>query len=263
MILKDSLNTGILLLFTLLMFACGPSQREMAVAKINEGKSILEMGDTMKAIMVFDSVQVLYPKAQVQIGVASNITKDLYRLLIDYRMKQLKNTELLISQLEKGFKIEKTEYDRHAQYIPLRQTFSRSWKRSFLEVNLDERGVLFLTSHYMGEEGLNHTSVRVYDQQLQAVSQEVPLGHDDNRQSEFMGRIWEKVTYREGKADSVIQFIVQHQDLKLKCVFLGKKYYYILLEAGDIQSVVDALKLSEAIKQKKRLEEEIACFKAK
>jgi len=260
---KYSLFAGIILLFTVLLLSCGPSQRELAVVSINEGKAILEKGDTLKAIAVFDSVRIRYPKAQVQIGVAKNITNDLYRNLIDNRMRQLKENELLVAQLEKGFNIEKTEYDRYAQYIPLGQTFARSWKRSFLEVNLDERGVLYLTSHYMGEEWLNHTSVRVYDQGLQASSQEVPLGHDDNRQSEFMGRKWEKVAYREGKADSVIQFIVQHQDLKLKCVFLGKKHYYILLENSDIKSVVDALKLSEAIKQKKQIEEDIARFKAR
>lgn len=250
-----------LLILAFMLFACGQSQRELAVARINEAKAILEKGDTLTAIQHFDSVKVLFPKASVQISVSAKITDELYRLLIDVRMKKLSDNDSVIANLEQKFTKEKTEFDKYMQYIPRRQAFSRSWNRSYLQVNLDERGEMFLTSHYMGKDWLNHTSIRVYDQGLQVRSGVVPLDDPNNRQSDFLDYKWEKVSYRSGKADSFIQFINQHRNLKLKCVFLGNRHYYILLEDYDVEAVVDALSLSEAIKRKQMLEAEIASLR--
>lgn len=252
----------LVLLMGMVLSGCGPSQRELAVARINKGKEILGQGDTLLAIQYLDSVRFLYPEARVQQKVAANMTDDLYRMLINDRIRQLKLTDTLISGLKQNFEQEKTEFDKYVQYISRRQLFSRSWNRSFLQVNLDERGELYLTSHYFGKEALNHTSVRIYDQGMQAVTGQVPVGDPDNRQSEFMGNQWEKVSYRSGRSDSVLQFIDHHRDLPLKCVFIGNRYYYILLEKYDIQAVVDALALSEALKKKQRLEAELKQFRS-
>jgi hypothetical protein len=68
---------------------------------------------------------------------------------------------------------------------------------------------------------------------------------------------WEKVSYRNGKDNGVIEFIAQNADRRLKAVLLGKEYYYIILETYDKQAVKDALALSKALKRKIQLEAEI------
>jgi hypothetical protein len=237
----------------MLFFSCGPSQREKAVQQINLAKQSIISGDTLRAIEQLDSVGVKYPKASVQQVVAANMTQELYRQLIENHKRALMLADSAIGVLETKFIKEKTANDRYFQYLPKRHSFDRTWNRSFIQVNLDERGELFLSSNYMGKEWLNHTSIRVYDGLLQAKTENVEMDDPLNHRSEFLDYKWERVTYMQGKSDSVIHFIAAHRELKLKCVFLGKKHHYILLEQYDIDSVVDALELSVAIKNRNQL----------
>lgn len=258
--LKYTLYT---LLFFIIFSACGPSQREMAVLHINKAKQIIAAGDTLSAITSLDSVKTLYPKAQVQIGVAKNINNELYSQMISkLNLASIKN-DSLITALEKDFSKEKSEFDKYLQYIPKRQTFQRSWDRSFLQVHLDDRGELYLSSNYMGKEWLKHTGIRVYDGKLQAKTEKVELDDALNHRSDFLDYKWEKISYMNGKSDSVINFIAANPDLDLKCVFLGNRYYYILLEQYDIQAVQQALALSKAIKRKKRIAGTIKKYQSK
>ncbi|MGF7140979.1 hypothetical protein [Roseimarinus sediminis] len=248
------------LLSLLLLFSCGPSQREMAVRQISQSQMMLEQGDTLGAIGLLDSVRQMYPKAEVQHSVSRKLIADLYQQMIDKRQLQLIRKDSLIIELESDFIKEKTEFDKYTQYRHKRQSLSRSWDRSFLQVHLDERGEIYLSSNYMGDEWLEHTGIRVYDGELQAKSEKIPIEDPLNHRSDFLDYKWEKVSYMNGKADSVIQFIATHPKLDLKCVFLGKRYYYILLEDFDIAAVSEALQLSEAIKTRKQLHDEINSY---
>jgi len=244
-----------------LLSSCGPSQRELAVQETNKAKAIFNSGDTLQAIKKLDSIHIKYPEADVQISVAKSMSTEMYQQLIDARSMHLIRLDSTITELEKNFVKEKTEFDRYTQYNHKRQTFNRSWDRSFLQVHLDERGELYLSSNYLGKEWLEHVCIRVYDGKLQAKSDSILLDNPLNHRSDFLDYKWEKVSYMNGQADSVIHFIAENPDLDLKCVFLGKRYYYILLEDYDVNAVVEALALSKAIKRKKALEAEIKKFK--
>ncbi len=255
-------NTLFLVPVLLFLFSgCGPSQRELAVQETNKAKAILNSGDTLQAIKKLDSIKIKYPKAEVQISVAKSLATEMYQQLIDARSMQLIRLDSTIAELEKNFVKEKTEFDRYTQYNHKRQTFNRSWDRSFLQVHLDERGELYLSSNYVGKKWLEHVCIRVYDGKLQAKSDSIPLDDPLNHRSDFLDYKWEKVSYMNGKADSVIHFIAENPGLDFKCVFLGKRYYYILLEDYDVDAVVQAYALSKAIKRKKALEAEIKKFK--
>jgi hypothetical protein len=187
---------------------------------------------------------------------------------INFDLLQIKETELdslqiKISGLEKSFVKEKTEFDRYTQYIHKRQTFQRAWDRSYIQVHLDERGELYLSSNYHGEKWLNHLALRVYDAGDDAKTDTIPLGDPNNHHSDFMDYKWEKVTYRDGAANDVIQFIAGNTERRLKAVFIGNEYYYIILEDYDKMAVKDALALSKALKQKTKLAMEIQVLKKK
>jgi hypothetical protein len=247
----------------LLVCSCGPSQREKAVEKINEAKTQIAKGDTLSAIGILETIESQFHKAKVQIGVSKNISDDLFRQLIDSRMAQMVLLDHKIAALEKNFSKEKTEFDSFIQYVPLKLSFNRSWNKSFLQVNLDERGEIFLTSHYMGKEWLKHTAIRVYDEGIQVKTPEIPLEDPNNRKSDFLEYKWEKVSYTEGRSDSTVRFIAENSTRKLKCVYLGANYYYILLEDFNISAIKDAWELSQAIKGKKALKMEIADLEKK
>lgn len=252
-----------ILLLVVLLSACGPSDEDRAKVKIEQANAFLQKQDTATALLKLDSIAKLYPEAVYQVNAAQNIAKQLRFDVMQREEAELDSLKITIADLEKNFVKEKTEFDRYTQYIHKRQTFQRAWDRSYIQVHLDERGDLYLSSNYYGDHWLNHIGIRVYDQGEDAVTDSIPLGTVDNHHSDFMETKWEKVSYRNGKDNGVIEFIANHVDRNLKAVFLGKEYYYIILEKYDKEAVRDALALSKAIKKEILLENEVAALQKK
>ncbi len=246
-----------ILLLVVLFVSCGPSEEDKAKVKIEQANAFLQKQDTTAALLRLDSISKMYPGAVYQVNAAQNIAKQLRFEVMERKETQLDTLNATIISLEKNFVKEKTEFDRYTQYIHKRQTFQRAWDRSYIQVHLDERGDLYLSSNYHGDHWLNHFGIRVYDQGEDAKTDSIPLGSVDNHHSDFMETKWEKVSYRNGKDNGVIEFIAKHVGRNLKAVFLGKEYYYIILEKYDKEAVRDAFELSKAIKKRTNLENEI------
>jgi hypothetical protein len=239
------------------LLACGPSEQEQAASKIIMVESLLEKGDTSIALLHLDSIPKLFPKAVAEADHARELSNRIYVSLIMKHRIELDTINKMIVVLEKGFNKEKESYDRYVNYIPKRQSFNRSWDRSYIQVNLNELGEIYLSSNYYGEQWLHHTGLRVYDGKDQSKTEKVDLEDVNNHRSEFMETMWERVTYKDGKSDAVIEFIANNSHRKLKAVFLGKRYYYILLEAYDMKAVKDAWELSILLKRKIQISKEI------
>ena len=239
------------------LISCGPSDEEKARIKMAQAKMLLEKQDTVTALMQLDSIQKLYPEAAYSINAAKNLVNEINFDLLQKKESELDSVKVKIANLEKSFVKEKTEFDRYTQYIHKRQTFQRAWDRSYIQVHLDERGEIYLSSNYHGKDWLNHVALRVYDSGDDAKTDSIPLNDPNNHHSDFMEYKWEKVSYRNGKDNGVIEFIANNTNRRLKAVFIGKEYYYIILEDYDKIAVRDALALSKAIKLKSKLEKEI------
>lgn len=256
------INYFLPLLF-LMLFACGPSDEDKARAKMNLAKSLLGKQDTTAAMLHLDSISKLYPEAIYTVNAAKNLMSEISFDLLQRKEAELDSLQINILSLEKKFVKEKTQFDRYTQYIHKRQTFTRAWDRSYIQVHLDERGDLYLSSNYHGENWLNHTGLRVYDQGDDAKTESIPLDDVHNHRSDFMEAKWEKVSYRNGKDNGVIEFIANNVERRLKAVFLGDEYYYIILETYDKEAVRDALSLSKAIKKRTSLQNEIRSLQNK
>jgi hypothetical protein len=254
---------SITVLLALFFVACGPSDEEKARAKMSYAKLLLEKQDTTQALLQLDSVAVLFPKAPYSINAAKNLINEINFDLLQRKEVELDSVRAKITILESSFEKEKTEFDRYTQYIHKRQTLQRSMTRSFIQVHLDERGELFLSSNYYGKSSVNHVGLRVYDGDISAKTDSIPVGDVNNHQSDFMEFKWEKVSYRNGKDNGVIQFIADNADRKLKAVFLGKGQYYIILEDYDKVAVKDALALSTSLKRRSVLEKEVQILQKK
>jgi hypothetical protein len=252
-----------IIIILLLFAACGPSDEDKAREKMKLAQSLLEKNDTAVALRHLDSIPRLYPKAVYSANAAKNLITEVHFDLFHRKEAELDSLNVKIDKLEKPFEKEKTDYDRYTQYIHKRQNFERAWDRSYIKVHLDERGEIYLSSNYHGEEWLNHTALRVYDKGDDAKTEEIPIGSVDNHRSDFMEAKWEKVTYRNGKDNGVMEFIANNTDRRLKAVFLGDEYYYIILETYDKNAVKDALELSKALKKRNKLEAEIKSLQDK
>ena len=247
----------IVLLLIVIVTACGPSDEDKARTKLEQAKLLLQKQDTSSALLQLDSIPNLFPEAVYSANAAKNLAKDVRFEVMQRTEDELDTLQVQLAEMEKDFVKEKTEFDRYAQYIHKRQTFKRAWDRSYIQVHLDERGELYLSSNYHGENWLNHTGLRVYDGDDDAKTEKIPIGSPDNHRSDFMEAKWEKVSYRNGKDNGVIEFIANNVDRNLKAVFLGDEYYYIILETYDKEAVRAALQLSKAIKKQAKLENEI------
>lgn len=253
----STISLAVLLIFS----SCGPSDEDKARVKMNLARALLQQSDTVNALLHLDSIARLYPKAVYSINAAKNLNYEILWEIINRKQAELDSLSKLLISCEVNFEKVKTQFDRYTQYVHKRQNFDRSWDRSFIRVNLDEKGEISLTSNYSGQDWLYHTAVKVYDKDDQASTAEIPEGDIDNHRSDFMEAKWEKVTYRNGKDNGVIEFIAANTGRKLKAVFLGKNNYYIVLEDYDKMAIKEALVLSKAIKKKALLENEIKVLK--
>lgn len=245
------------ILLSTVLFSCGKSYKKQAAEKFDQAVKLCEKKDTASALLSLDSILVLYPEAFETVDKAKTLSQKINAEILFRKQDQFDKLTNRLSELEKLFDTEKTEYDRFMQYIPKAQNNERRWDQSFIKLHLNERGELYISSNYYGTDWLNHIGVRVYDGVFQAKTDTVSLEDPNNHHSEFMGKHWEKVSFKNGKDNGVIQFIADNADRNLKAVFLGKKQFYIVLEQFDKQAVRDALALSNALKQKAQLEKEI------
>lgn len=247
----------LLFLLSIQLMSCGKSEKELAAEKLRHAENLFQQGEREQAIQTADSVKMLYKGAIQQVVAADKFKKRVYSELLFDAQNELDSLKAEIAELEKNFVTEKTEFDRYTQYIHKRQDFQRRWNKSFIQIYLDERGELYISSNYYGDQLLNHTAIRVYDGDIQAKTDSIPVGSALNHQSDFMNTKWEKVSYIGGKDNGVIEFIANHADNKLKAVFLGKRLYYIILEDYDKQAFIEALALSKALKRQAELKKQL------
>ncbi|MBN2636515.1 MAG: hypothetical protein JXR61_09610 [Prolixibacteraceae bacterium] len=256
--------TAIIIVFSFIfLISCGPSEEDKARVKLNYAKTLVENNDTTAALIQLDSIRVLYPEAVYATNAAKNMMNEINFDLLQKYEAELDSLEIKISELEKSFQKEKTDIDRYTRYIHKRQTFERAWDRSYIQVHLDETGDFYISSNYYGKNSLNHVALRVYDGGDDAKTDTIPLNSAYNHQSDFMDLKWEKVTYRSDTENGVIEFIANNTERNLKAVFLGKEYYYIILEDYDKIAVKEALALSKSLKKKALLKTKITSLQQK
>ena len=250
-------------LLATVVVSCGNSDKKRAAQRLSMAESLCQQGDTSTALAHLDSIRKLYPSAIQLVVAADQQKKKIYSEIVFRKQNELDTVQALIAKVEQKFDAEKTEFDRYTRYIHKRQNFDRRWNKSFIQFYLDETGNLYMSSNYYGDQWLEHTGIRVYDNDIQAKTETVELDNPNNHRSDFMDFVWEKVTYRNGMDNGVIQFIADHPDRKLKAVFLGKRLFFIWLEDYDKQAAHDALLFSSLLKKKRVLEQEIKSLQSK
>ena len=253
----------LIVLFLFTFFSCGKSTKKRADQKLNTAISLCTKGDSLTSLIQLDSIHIIFPEEVEAIGKAKELSKKINSAFLVRRQEQFDNLAVRLNELETLFNKKKSEYDHFTQYIHKSQNFERRWNQSFIQLHLDERGELYISSNYYGDQWLNHIGIRVYDGLFQAKTDSVLLTDQNNHHSDFMDTHWEKVSYTNGKDNGVIQFIADNSERNLKAVFLGQRQYFIVLEQFDKQAVKDALALSNTLKLKIQLVKEIKELQSK
>ncbi len=243
----------------IVLLGCGPSREEQATKRLEEAIQLRDNSEFNLAKLKLDTLIENFNDLPEQSTQAKVVLKEIRR------MEQQRNLTYLDSMLTlkreelpplmKNF-IQSEEYGPETILIHKRQKPENSYNRTFLRAHLNEEGEFYISSRYQGNQWLHHHQIKVYNQGESILSEEVPEDGFDNRRFEDGDSKWEIVNYKDGKDNGIVNFIAKNWNKPLKVQFIGKKYYYIVMEKFDKEAIRDSYEISFVLKEIKGLEKE-------
>ena len=140
---------------TLALAACGNGLEKKANEKLMVAKAAYERGDYEEAKLQIDSIKILYPKA-------FEARKAGQALMLDVETKAQQKTLAYLDSafqakteefnaIKDKFKLEKdAEYQQVGNYLWPTQTIEKNMHRSYLRFQVNEQGIMSMTSIYCG-----------------------------------------------------------------------------------------------------------------
>jgi hypothetical protein len=262
-ILKDILCS---LLIASLIVACTSNAEKKAQTDFKQVDSLLASHDLSSAIQLLDSMMVWNADNYGIVGEAlrrrNTIAVDYHKGVLQTSETMLKGLEPQIAALAKDFIFSPGEAGKPGTYEHKRQTVESSWNRTYLKIGLNENGDVWLTSHYYGKVWIDHTSLRVYDQDNYILTDTIGLGHEWNRKVEDLGDRWETVEFRDGSDAGAIAFIADNYKKSVKVRLTGKTFQYIVLESFDKDAIRKGWELAQVLKESSGLRQTISLHQA-
>ncbi|MDO4948652.1 MAG: hypothetical protein Q4E55_00555 [Bacteroidales bacterium] len=234
-------------LLPLCMMSCNSTERN-AQQLLQQANEAFQMDSFNTAKQLIDSIKVLYPKA---FETRRNGIKLMQQVELEEQQRNLVYLDSLLQvkyaqldSIRSQYVLEKdTAYQEIGNYLWPTQTIERNLGRSFLRAQVDETGVMSLTSIYCGPRNIHHTAVRV---SFDEVFAETPPSTDSYETTDIKGKI-EKADFKRGNDGGVIDFVVANSDKKLKLKYLGETTFATNLTPTDIKAIVKIDELSHIL----------------
>ena len=149
-----------------LLASCGNGEEKKANLKLDAARTAFAAGDYKEVKMQIDSIKILYPKAfeARKAGIALmqqvELKEQTESLVYLDSMMQVKQEQF--DEIKSKFVLEKNEeYQRVGNYFWPTQTVEKNLHRSFLRFQVNEQGVMTMTSIYCGPSFIHHLAVKV------------------------------------------------------------------------------------------------------
>ena len=238
-----------------LFAACGESIEEKAQHSLQSARTAYESGDFQSAKIELDSLKILYPKA-------FNARREAMKLMREVELAEqqrsvacfdsmlvAKHTELE-EVIKSGFVFEKDEkYQDIGNFMVASQAPMKNLMNSYLRGQVDENGVLTITSIYRGK-AIAHNKVKVSVGDSFAESDN-PIS---NYTSKHLGVTTERVDFRFGKDEGIIGFIVLNAGKSIQVELIGKSTYSYSMRKEDVQAITKLYDLSMLLSSIRELE---------
>jgi hypothetical protein len=243
---------------TLALSACGNGVEKKAGEKLTAAQTAYERGDYEEAKLQIDSIKILYPKA-------FETRKAGQKLLLDVELEaQKRNLAYLDSALqakhqefkaiENRYILEKdAEYQQTGNYLWPTQTVEKNLHRSYLRFQVNELGVMSMTSIYCGSHNIHHASVKVTAPDGSFA--ETPASKDSYETADMNEKI-EKADYKLGEDGSVIEFLNLHKNENIRVEYLGDRTYKTTMSPADRQAVAGIYELSQILSAMQEIKKE-------
>lgn len=242
------------------LFSCEDVEKK-AGEKLQAAREAFELGNYNEAKILIDSIKMLYPKAfetrRAGIGLMQEVELKEQEKSLVYLDSMLQAKQKDFDAIKGKYTFEKdAEYQNIGNYLHPSQVIEKNLHRSFLRFQVDENGVMSMTSIYCGAHNIHHVAVKVTAPDGSFA--ETPAAKDSYETTDLGEKI-EKADFKLGEDGNVMGFLYLNKDKNIKVNYQGERPYSITMTAADRQALASvyelALLLSSMTEIKKNMEE--------
>ena len=246
---------------TLVLASCGNDAEKKANERLTTARTAFEQGDYNEAKLQIDSIKILYPKAfdarREGISLMQQIELKEQQQSLVYLDSILQTKQKEFESIKNKYVLEKdAEYQQTGNYFWPTQTVEKNLHRSFLRFQVNEQGVMSMTSIYCGGSNLHHFAVKVIAPDGSFA--ETPASKDSYETTDLGEKI-EKAEYKMGADGNVMGFLYLNRDKNIKVEYIGDRKYTTTMTSADRQALAGIYELSQllsSIEQIKKEQEE-------
>lgn len=242
------------------LFSCEDVEKK-AGEKLQAAREAFELGNYNEAKILIDSIKVLYPKAfetrRAGIGLMQEVELKEQEKSLVYLDSMLQAKQKEFDAIKGKYTFEKdAEYLNIGNYLHPSQVIEKNLHRSFLRFQVDENGVMSMTSIYCGAHNIHHVAVKVTAPDGSFA--ETPAAKDSYETTDLGEKI-EKADFKLGEDGNVMGFLYLNKDKNIKVNYRGERPYSITMTAADRQALVSVYELAQLLSSmteiKKNMEE--------
>ena len=229
---------------TLALAACGNGLEKKANEKLMVAKAAYERGDYEEAKLQIDSIKILYPKA-------FEARKAGQALMLDVETKAQQKT---LAYLDSAFQAKTEEFNAiKDKFLWPTQTIEKNMHRSYLRFQVNEQGIMSMTSIYCGAGNIHHTKVKVIAPDGSFA--ETPSSKDSYETTDMNEKI-EKADYKLGEDGNVIEFLNLNKDKNIRVEYIGDRTYKTTMSPTDRQAAAGVYELAQILSAMEQIKKE-------
>ena len=230
------------------LFSCSNVEKK-AGEKLRAAREAFQRGDYSEAKIQIDSIKILYPKAfetrREGIGLMQQVELKEQEKTLVYLDSMLQDKQKEVDALKKNYTFEKdAEYQRTGNYLHPSQVIEKNLHRSYLRFQVDETGVMSMTSIYCGPHNIHHLAVKVTAPDGSFA--ETPASKDSYETTDLGEKI-EKADYKLGEDGKVIAFLNLNKDKNIRVNYLGERSYATVMTPNDRKAVAAVYELAQLL----------------
>lgn len=242
------------------LFSCEDVEKK-AGEKLQAAREAFELGNYNEAKILIDSIKMLYPKAfetrRAGIGLMQEVELKEQKKSLVYLDSMLQAKQKDFDAIKGKYTFEKdAEYQNIGNYLHPSQVIEKNLHRSFLRFQVDENGVMSMTSIYCGAHNIHHVAVKVTAPDGSFA--ETPAAKDSYETTDLGEKI-EKADFKLGEDGNVMGFLYLNKDKNIKVNYQGERPYSITMTAADRQALASVYELAQLLSSmteiKKNMEE--------
>jgi|GEM_PF-51569 len=152
------------------------------------------------------------------------------------------------------FTLEKdAEYQQVGNYLWPTQTIEKNMHRSYLRFQVNEQGIMSMTSIYCGAGNIHHNKVKVIAPDGSFA--ETPSSKDSYETTDMNEKI-EKADYKLGEDGNVIEFLHLNKDKNIRVEYMGDRTYKTTMSPTDRLAAANVYELAQILSAMEQIKKE-------